>query len=101
MNNYTLCSRCNEKPAAICLSCLRLDTSESSNADLLKACEGFEFTPDCGGMFCIDEEGCWPQLKDCEHSGYCQWAHKQMKIFEDAVAKATPKKKRGGCNPEK
>lgn len=46
--SYTLCSRCNEKPAVICLSCL-------SKQPKCKTCEGHKGTircPECDAQIC-------------------------------------------------
>ena len=66
-------------------------TLKQQRDDLLEACKEFKFIPDCGGDFCINDDGTWfgetTTQEKCAHIGYCHWAYDNMKRFEAAIAK--------------
>lgn len=64
----------------------------NSHDALLETCKGFNFTPDCGGDFCIEDNGTWfgetTTQEKCSQIGYCKWAYAQTQLFKAAIAQA-------------
>jgi len=91
-----IATHCPSKPRTtmeetILEACGRLDTSKAAINELVLACERFNFIPDCGGDFCINDDGTWfaetTTQEKCSHIGYCKWAYDNKKRFEAALKK--------------